>query len=424
MFICSILAVNGPSSYTITYVVAIILCILVGTLIGVRVYVVKIQKHEKENGDNPESTPLNEKRTEFASLHDFLSGQPDKINTHDDLKSQVQHLPYNATREIHKNMFEVGDEIGSGTFGKVEIGTLTGLYHANSKTTIAIKSINGPVCKDEIECLFGEIKIMSHVKPHLNLVSMVGCCTSELEEHGQLWLLLELCQYGDLKQYLVENKSMILSGNESDPINNRCLIKWAYDIANGMQYLAENRIMHGDLAARNILMDEDPLQSGCPVAKVADFGLSKRFYDNVKYEKKSRPVAWKWMAFEYLTRNVFTLTSDVWSFEVLLWEIFSFGKNPYGHQDYDEILKKLKNDYRLPCPDEVKNITSWSPEDLFNKLSDVCFVADPLARASFSQVLEIIRKELSSDEIIRYNEMKNMYCVHVDVAYTRRKSLC
>ena len=73
---------------------------------------------------------------------------------------------------------------------------------------------------------------------------MVASCASEFEENGKVWLLLEFCQYGDLKNYLTENKPKIIAGSENDLINSRCLIKWAYDIANGMQYLAENKIMH------------------------------------------------------------------------------------------------------------------------------------------------------------------------------------
>ena len=359
---------------------------------------------------NPNCSEGNAILSEPGNLQNQEGGQPDKTNISPAVKAQLDILTSTSKREIKRSIFEVGDQIGSGNFGKVYKGQLIGLYQTGSKTTVAIKSISGQVSETDLENMVSEIKIMSNVDPHPNLVSMVASCTSEFKDHGKLWLLLEFCQHGDLKDFVKENKTQILSGSDGDVINNRCLIKWAYDVANGMQYLAENQIMHGDLAARNILMDENPLEGGCPIAKVADFGLSKKFNDYLIYEKETRLfVPWRWMALEYLTNNYFTLTSDVWSFGVLFWEMLSFGRTPYGHQGYDELLTKLKTGYRLPCPDEIEHITTWSPKELFNKLSNACFVAEPADRETFSAVVEIIGKELSQEEIMRYTQMRENY---------------
>ena len=115
------------------------------------------------------------------------------------------------------------------------------------------------------------------------------------------------------------------------------------------------------------------------------------------------------MALEYLTRDYFTLTSDVWSFGVLFWEMLAFGRMPYGHQEYDELVDKLKNGYRLLCPDEVDQVTYWSPQILFSSLSEMCFQADPIERASFSDVLNRIEKELTNEELKNYNDVKSNY---------------
>ena len=115
------------------------------------------------------------------------------------------------------------------------------------------------------------------------------------------------------------------------------------------------------------------------------------------------------MAVEFLKFDFFTLKSDVWSFGVLVWEILSFGGNPYGQQQYEEILERLETGYRLTCPNEVKQITNWSPELFYNDLAKMCFVAKPELRASFFEVIKIIEKQLTSKEMANYEKMKSIY---------------
>ena len=78
--------------------------------------------------------------------------------------------------------------------------------------------------------------------------------------------------------------------------NSRFFLRWAYDISKGMEYLASKAIMHGDLAARNILISSDVDNCNSLVAKIADFGLAKNFYGNITYQKSKRKyLPWKWM---------------------------------------------------------------------------------------------------------------------------------
>ena len=357
-----------------------------------------------------QKTEINHQQTGNIQVQDGL-----EIGSREDIKTQVKGLSLNKRREVPRSAFEVTEVLGSGNFGTVYKGVLKGLITKDSKTDIAIKTI---VLYDEMEKdsterkdFLDEIRIMGYIDPHLNLVSMIGSCTQAKTE---LFLLIEYCKYGDLKHFLIKNHQTFLQKTEDSlgkDSNLRCLIKWTYDIANGMEYLMDNKIMHGDLAARNIMLCEDPFKNGDIVALVADFGLSKNFYSKVTYEKSSRlMVPWRWMALEYLDKGYFALTSDVWSFGVLIWEIFSLGNLPYGMLEFDEVLYKLHEGYRLPFPEEIpEKIMDSAPKLMYEEISKKCFIADPEQRTDFHEILRIIEKYLNEEEKIKYIKIKEEY---------------
>ena len=369
-----------------------IILVAIGISFALMVYRTKKRKQDNCSPDKKDD------QENLGDVGDYLICGQAAINHDLDIKSQVRNLSLNYDREITKDKMHILEHLGSGNFGTVDKGELT--MNDDTKITVAIKSMNMPT-ESEIVNFISEIKIMGYVPPHVNLVNMVGACTTELTSSRNMWLLLEYCSHGDLKTYLAKNRCLVISQNDGSN-----LLLWCDQISKGMQFLARNQIMHGDLAARNVLLDIDPLQPSLLIAKVADFGLSKKFYDNLKYEKKARElVPWKWMALEYMRSSYFTLNSDVWSFAVVVWEIFSLGRDPYGTKDYDEVLEQLENGYRLTCPKEIEVIKDWSPKNIYDKVSSICFLSDPLERADFSKVAEIFQEELSNLEIEHYNNL-------------------
>jgi serine/threonine protein kinase len=118
-------------------------------------------------------------------------------------------------------------------------------------------------------------------------------------------------------------------------------------------------------------------------------------------------VPWKWMALEYLQDGCFTMKSDVWSFGVVLWEIFSLGKEPYVGKTIEATITEIKDGYRLACPDELEQV-SWV-EQVYSKVTDGCWQADPGARFSFDLIVNILEEYLTEQEVKDHVDLNEQY---------------
>ncbi|CAH0550624.1 unnamed protein product [Brassicogethes aeneus] len=155
-------------------------------------------------------------------------------------------------------------------------------------------------------------------------------------------------------------------------------------IMQGMEYLGRKKIVHRDLAARNILIDERDR------AKISDFGLAQVLDDSGYYLLKSvRGIPYKWYALECLTKQKFSTSSDVWSFGVTVWEIFSDGEEPdllnkdESHQDVQvQFIHKLQQGLNYPAPLNCKL------QKVYTLLILPCWNRDPHDRPTFSELMK------------------------------------
>ncbi|XP_018563845.1 vascular endothelial growth factor receptor 1-like [Anoplophora glabripennis] len=183
------------------------------------------------------------------------------------------------------------------------------------------------------------------------------------------------------------------------PICTKDLLAWAFQVARGMHYLASRKVLHGDLAARNILLADNN------VVKICDFGLAKSMYKNDNYKKKGNgPLPIKWMAIESIRDRVFSTQSDVWSFGIVLWEFFSLARTPYPGMEADERLyQKLLDGYRMESP-------HYAPKEVYKMMTD-CWSSTPLARPSFEKLSERLGSLLEDTIKNHYIDLNDSYLV-------------
>lgn len=245
-------------------------------------------------------------------------------------------------------------QLGKGNFGSVEMCRYDPLQD-NTGEVVAVKKLQHST-EEYLRDFEREIEILKSLQ-HDNIVKYKGVCYSPGRRN--LKLIMEYLPYGSLRDYIQKHK---------DRLDHKKLLQYASQICKGMEYLGTKRYVHRDLATRNILVENENR------VKIGDFGLTKVLPQDKEYYKVKEPGESPifWYAPESLMDNKFSVASDMWSFGVVLYELFTYidkNKSPpaefmrmIGNDKQNQmivfhLIELLKNNGRLlrpdGCPDEV-----------------------------------------------------------------------
>ncbi|KAH7285500.1 hypothetical protein KP509_33G031200 [Ceratopteris richardii] len=283
------------------------------------------------------------------------------------LNAEFLKIPSDGTDdwEIDPNHLKYIRKIASGSFGDLYKGTYCG-------QDVAIKVLKSERLNENLQREFAkEVYIMRKIR-HKNVVQFIGACTRP----PHLCIVTEFMAGGSVYDHLHKHKNTF---------KLPALLKVAIDVSRGMDYLHQCNIIHRDLKAANLLIDENE------VIKVADFGVARVQAQNGVMTAETG--TYRWMAPEVIEHWPYNRKADVFSFGIVLWELLT-GKLPYEH------LTPLQAAVGVV----QKGLRPTIPKNIHPRVAELlprCWQQDPAERPEFSELtttLQDILKEVVEEE--------------------------
>ncbi|KAI1301438.1 NT-3 growth factor receptor [Halotydeus destructor] len=312
-----------------------------------------------------------------------LSRLVENPNYFDD-KTSASFVKTYGIRHIMREKISFIQMLGEGAFGRVFLGTVDFMAPDEPTTLVAVKTLKEANLENALQDFEREAELLTNLR-HPNIVTFYGIsCDGE-----PIMMLFEYMEYGDLNNFLR------LHGPHSDVLKDTCkdiaansdsytgslevgdLLRISVQIAAGMEYLATQHFVHRDLATRNCLVGEGL------IVKIGDFGMSRDVYSTDYYRvgrQTMLPV--RWMPPESILYRKFTIESDIWSFGVVLWEIYTYGRQPWYELANHEVIQEVTAGKLLQqppaCPDVLFEIilTCWHQRP--QERSSMCAIHDRL----------------------------------------------
>ncbi|XP_067882027.1 protein-tyrosine kinase 2-beta isoform X1 [Heterodontus francisci] len=310
-----------------------------------------------------------------------------------DIYAEIPDTPKSAAPQntISRSDVVLGRILGEGFFGMV----YEGVYKTakGEQIAVAVKTCKTECTFEVKEKFLVEGKIMRPLD-HPHVVKLIG-----IIEEEPAWLIMELYNYGELESYLATNKNSL---------EVLTLIDYSWQVSKALAYLEGVKVVHRDIAVRNVLV----AAHNC--VKLGDFGLSRYIEEDNYYKASVTRMPIKWMAPESINFRRFTSSSDVWMFGVCMWEILSFGKQPFFWLENRDVIGVLEKGDRLPKP----NVCPPTLYTLMNR----CWTYEPRERPKFTEIVcqlsDIHQMEMEQQKERRYWTQRRLTSRNPDYQFT------
>ncbi|XP_077985374.1 uncharacterized protein LOC144440020 [Glandiceps talaboti] len=297
-----------------------------------------------------------------------LSIEPEYENPESITCKRPKEQSTNTMMEFPKDRLWLKEVLVGGNFNMVVNAQAWFIGGKDGVSDVVVKMLKASSTPQDVTDFQKEIECMTSLPKHENIMSLLGFCTKEAPPY----LIMEFLHNGSLYDYL---RSKANEPRTIDQHNE--LISLAIYVVNGMRYMEQQKVVHRELRALNILVDNKG------VCKLSGFGSSSLVVSDHRYRVKrkgSLPI--RWFSVEVLSGTAFTTKSDVWSFGVLLWEIMSLGDIPYGNVTDNKIQDMIKEGKHLPNPE-------GNPESIYHVMTS-CWVEDGSKRPTFISLADTL----------------------------------
>lgn len=374
---------------SVLLVIVFILLVAVGIVASVMLYFRRRSSRKRR-----QQTPF--RVTNIISEEKYLSN-PDytmQVTTLTSTPSAVT-IP-DSFQHIDKNRITYVSQLGQGNFGVVFKGKIVDVVEGSGEVEVAVKTLKEEAAAEMVSSFVEEAKLM-FTFDHPNILTIYGVCMSDFPYQ----MVFEYMEEGDLTQFLRSRasssqrrllfpfsyRSRTESSFSNDPpsLTKSQLLHISEQIASGMAYLSAKNHVHRDLACRNCLIKKDL------TIKIGDFGMSRNLYSRDYYRINGQAILpVRWMSPEALIYGKFSVEGDVWSFGVVMWEVFSFALQPYYGISNEEVTEFIRRGRTLRRPD-------YCPMDVF-KVMQECWNMEPNDRPTFDELHKMLNElhELAS----------------------------